>query len=227
MKSIFEQLREPMEYRWRVQSYSKSSPTASCVAYIDARDVQNLLDRVVGPENWQSDFYSVNNTMLCKLSIRVNGEWISKSDAGSESNIEKEKGQVSDCLKRAAVNFGIGRFLYEIPIKFVRTNEPKTDKNFPYAIDDKGNKIKDLTTFINGKKPGGVNNIVAFKKPNHQDKALKFLADRLKKASNNDEVRVIKNEFEFYCLNNQIDISYLEVLKVFKSYENKDLKTNI
>ena len=53
-----EDLKKELPYKWRVQSsrYGK----ATCVAYIDARDCQDLLDEVVGPENWQSIFYEEN-----------------------------------------------------------------------------------------------------------------------------------------------------------------------
>lgn len=53
------ELKKKIPYQWRVQSYSKTKPSASCVAYIDARDVMELLDEVCGPENWQSDFRDV------------------------------------------------------------------------------------------------------------------------------------------------------------------------
>jgi hypothetical protein len=137
-------------FKWRVQSCSKYNASATCVAYIDARDVQNMLDEVVGAGNWQSIFYDVGGMLFCKIGIKIDGEWIWKSDTGSESNVEKEKGHVSDAFKRSAVAWGIGRFLYDLPITYVKTNEKKTGNNFPYPIDDNGNKIKDLTVYLNG-----------------------------------------------------------------------------
>ena len=41
-------LKKQIPYQWRVQSFSKNKAQAQCVAYIDARDVMNLLDEVVG-----------------------------------------------------------------------------------------------------------------------------------------------------------------------------------
>ena len=44
-------LEEEIPCQWRVQSYSTNKPSAQCVAYIDARDVMDLIDKVVGKAN--------------------------------------------------------------------------------------------------------------------------------------------------------------------------------
>lgn len=88
--------------------------------YIDARDVQNRLDEVLGLENWKTDFVLMNKSdekndvrILCYLSIKLpSGEWLTKVDGAGESQFEGEKGALSDAFKRAAVMFGIGRYLY-------------------------------------------------------------------------------------------------------------------
>lgn len=80
------------------------------LAYIDSRDVMDLLDEVFWP-NRERLHKEINWTMYC--GIRV--QWIEKRDVGTKSNIEKEKGESSDSFKRSAVNRGIGRFLYTVP----------------------------------------------------------------------------------------------------------------
>ena len=50
----------------------------------------------------------------CELSVRINGEWITKSDSAGETDVEGIKGQSSDAFKRAAVKFRIGRYLYDL-----------------------------------------------------------------------------------------------------------------
>lgn len=117
------ELTKEIPYKWR------TGPGGKQLAYIDSRDVQDLLDEVVGPENWQSDFKLIDGKLFGGIGICVdrkeyikNGmeldggvkEWVWKWDCGTESNIEEEKGQVSDALKRAGVQWGIGRFLYDI-----------------------------------------------------------------------------------------------------------------
>lgn len=87
---------------------------ALALPYIDARTVIDKLDDVVGPENWHDEYEVVSpNQVICKLTIFG----ITKSDAGMASDSDKEplKAAVSDALKRAAVKFGIGRYLYRLP----------------------------------------------------------------------------------------------------------------
>ena len=146
-------LDKELPFKWRVQSFSKFKEQATCVAYITARDVHNVLDDVVGKENWQALYYDVNGMLFCKIGIKIKNEWVWKSDTGSESNIEKEKGYSSDSLKRSAVLWGIGRFLYDMKIQYVKANEKKTSSNYPHVIDNQGKKVWDLTAHINSKMP--------------------------------------------------------------------------
>lgn len=147
------ELKKKIPYQWRVQSFSKNYLSAQCVAYIDARDVMNLLDEVVGTENWQDNYKEIDKKVYAGLGIQVApGQWVWKWDCGTESNIEKEKGQASDAFKRAAVKWGIGRFLYDLPVKVVKTNEKKDSNNYPYVIDDTGKRVFNLTKYINSLK---------------------------------------------------------------------------
>lgn len=142
-------LKKEIPYKWRVQQFSKSSATAQCVAYIDARDVMDILDEAVGAENWTSDFKMVGEQMFAGIGIKAGGEWVWKWDTGAESNIEKEKGEASDSFKRAGVKWGIGRFLYALDIKTVKTNGAKTDAHkYPYVIDEQNRRVWNLTEHI-------------------------------------------------------------------------------
>lgn len=89
------------------------------LAYIDARDVMRRLDEVVGIGNWRDEYAMIGSRLFCKLSLKVDGDWITKMDCGSESETEAEKGQVSDAFKRAAVKWGVGRYLYYMPAEWV------------------------------------------------------------------------------------------------------------
>lgn len=163
------ELKKEIPYKWRVQSFSKNSAKAQCVAYIDARDVMNLLDEVCGADNWQSDFKDIGGQTFAGIGINTMGEtggnnWIWKWDTGSESNIEKEKGQASDSLKRAGVQWGIGRFLYDMDIKWVDANEAKTQTNYPYVVDKNGKRVYDITEYINS-----LDKPTTPKQDNHED----------------------------------------------------------
>lgn len=85
--------------------------------YVDARYCQDTLDEVVGPANWQSRFENVEGAggegIRCGVGINVEGTWVWKWDAGVPSNIEPVKGAHSDAFKRACVQWGIARDLYD------------------------------------------------------------------------------------------------------------------
>ena len=104
---------------WRSQSLTKDGKKALALAYIDARDVMDRLDTVCGPENWQDRYEFHGARTVCYLSIRIGDEWITKADGAGDSDVEAEKGAISDALKRAAVKWGIGRYLYAIESPWV------------------------------------------------------------------------------------------------------------
>ena len=80
--------------------------------YLDARQVMHRLDRVLGPDNWSDDYKSIDGKTCCTLSLYIQGRWVAKSDGAGDTEIEGEKGGFSDSFKRAAVKWGIGRYLY-------------------------------------------------------------------------------------------------------------------
>ena len=102
--------------------------------YKTSRTDANILDRVVGENNWQNDFKMVGDVLYGGIGIRQeDGSWLWKWDAGSESNIEKEKGEASDAFKRAGFKWGIGRELYTSPkIRFRASDVKINDKGKCY-----------------------------------------------------------------------------------------------
>lgn len=153
MFDLIEKLRAPFPpeiVSWRVGSTNKRAweqdknkpKRGQVLAYIDARDVMQRLDEVVGPFSWQSDNVPMSNgTTCCRIGIRhpETGEWVWKSDgAGATGNIDNEneremaqKGGYSDALKRAAVLWGIGQYLYDVEAPWIVLDDfwkiPKTE----------------------------------------------------------------------------------------------------
>lgn len=157
--SIIKKLKDARpEYKWKVQSANEYS--CSLVAYIDARQVMEILDDAVGPENWQDHYREVAGNVYCDLSIRVKldtgYEWITKSDCGSESTFEKEKGQASDAFKRAAVKWGVGRFLYGLDI--IKTKSVQAGKKYFPAYEN-GKRIWDVTQYCRKLTAQGVSTV--------------------------------------------------------------------
>jgi hypothetical protein len=138
-----EQLKSKISYKWKIQNFNKTKTKAQCVAYIDARDVMDILDKAVGPENWQDEYKLLGDKVMGGIGIDVNQDknFIWKWDTGTESSYEAEKGQISDAFKRAGVKWGIGRFLYDMDFKWVNVVNG-------YPVTKSGDRIYDLTDYI-------------------------------------------------------------------------------
>jgi len=108
----------PNEVNWRIGQAGKKGNGevwAKVLAYLDNRCIQDRLDHVCGPENWKNEYAPAPcGGVLCGLSIKIAGEWVTKWDGADNTDIEATKGGLSDAMKRAAVQWGIGRYLYEI-----------------------------------------------------------------------------------------------------------------
>ena len=115
---------------WRVgaTNHKKTKPDPPtkgvALAYIDARDVMGRLDRTVGWENWEDTYREVGaGRIVCSLSIIINGVRVTKEDGAGASDMEGEKGAISDAFKRAAVKFGVGRYLYYLDAPWVEIDQ--------------------------------------------------------------------------------------------------------
>lgn len=113
---------DPGEIKWKPMTVKGNRALA--IAYVDARVVQDRLDEVLGIENWQDSYHRLESgSVMCRLRIRLGAEWIAKMDVGSPSEQpddgDKFKAAVSDALKRTAVKFGVGRYLYRLPSQWV------------------------------------------------------------------------------------------------------------
>lgn len=109
----------PERISWRVGSTTQDKKKGMALAYIDARDVMDRLDQVCGPEGWQRQYPHANGKTVCAIGIKVGDEWIWKADGAGDSDVEAEKGALSDAFKRAAVSWGIGRYLYDVDSPWV------------------------------------------------------------------------------------------------------------
>lgn len=116
---------EPDEVKQRAAGGARS------VLYVTARTVMNRLDNVVGPENWWDDYTPNEKSVLCRLTLRMpDGQVLTKADAGGYAGMSDEgdddKSGFSDAFKRAAVKFGVARYLYRdgVPSFHVEKQEP-------------------------------------------------------------------------------------------------------
>jgi hypothetical protein len=144
----------------RIQSIGQNKTKAigaTILLYKDARVDMNILDETVGAMNWQRGHSVIDGNLYCTISIwdETKEQWVTKSDVGTESNTEKEKGQASDSFKRAGFNWGIGRELYTAPFVYItlqdgewyegRDGKPKSNAKFKVkdiAYDENRNIVK-------------------------------------------------------------------------------------
>lgn len=102
----------------------------SLLLYKDARVDMSLLDEVVGPENWECYYESIDGKLFCTVTISLKHHpddkfrsTVSKQDVGVPSNMEAQKGEASDAFKRACFKWGIGRELYTAPFIWVPSDK--------------------------------------------------------------------------------------------------------
>ena len=142
-----EKLKAPfpsIDVEWRLKTAGKNGKGAwaMLLPYITNRAIMNRLDEVVGPENWKNYFEpGPSGGTMCGLSIRVNNEWITKWDGAQETAVEPVKGGFSDAMKRAAVQWGIGRYLYYLDFQVVNVIPDRPNARF-VRVDDRKREVK-------------------------------------------------------------------------------------
>ena len=129
MQDLFDALSAPFpveEVSWRVgptneRSRSEGQPLrGQPLCYIDTRAVMDRLDSVCGPENWQDTYTpGMGTSIVCNIGVKIAGEWLWKADGAGATDMEADKGALSDAFKRAGVRWGIGRYLYEIKAPWI------------------------------------------------------------------------------------------------------------
>lgn len=116
MKEILLNLKrefQPEDLEFRIGAMNSDKTMGLALAYVQARAIQNRLDEVLGIENWKVTYKEIQGGFICRMSLRIDGEWIEKEDGAQATEYESIKGGISSAFKRvAASGFGIGRYLY-------------------------------------------------------------------------------------------------------------------
>lgn len=141
-----ELLKEPFsdsEIEWRCQNAGlnkgKKTKWAQVVPFIQSRAIYDRLDSVLGIGGWATTYRETTiaseDGMICGIGIRFDGEWVWKYNGASCGNFEPIKSGCSNSIKRAAVEWGIGRYLYKQDMRFVDVMEG-------YPPDDGGHYVR-------------------------------------------------------------------------------------
>ena len=156
LDQIEQELKAPFksdELEWRVQRCGKSNGKvwAIIVPYVNNRAIMDRLDEVVGFGNWSNDYQEIAGKaepgLICAISIelppRHEDDYCNvrtKHDAAPYTTVESIKGGASDSMKRAAVQWGIGRYLYKLGTIFaqdIQDGFPPRDVHAVNIVDKK------------------------------------------------------------------------------------------
>ncbi len=114
--------------RWRIGATNKRSNGGKAtkgiaLAYIDARDLMKRFDDVCGLD-WQCRYSHVTSKgVVCEIGVKIDGEWLWRANGAGETDVEGEKGALSDAFKRAGVMWGPARYLYYLDNIWVDMDE--------------------------------------------------------------------------------------------------------
>jgi hypothetical protein len=120
LKRVFEE----RDIEWRVQQsgIKNDKPWALVLAYVTNRAIMERLDDVCGEKKWTNEFCKgPDGGILCGIRIFVEPHCefgIIKYDGAENTHVESVKGGLSSAMKRAAVQWGIGRYLYNLDVMF-------------------------------------------------------------------------------------------------------------
>ncbi len=140
------------DVEWRIQQSGKSNGGghwALVIAYITNRAIMQRLDDVVGMGLWQNKFMSspCNTGYQCGISIKIGAEWVTRWDGAEKSggSIDNVKTTMSNSMKRTGVQWGIGRYLYNLESGFADVKDCNSRRDvMPGYIfhENKKNNIK-------------------------------------------------------------------------------------
>lgn len=115
----------------KVQSMNKERTKAMLVLYLQHTDVYDRLEKV--DPNWESQILHqerVGDTVFVRMKMVLKG--VSRENVGDGNDA---KSATSDALKRVAMLFGVGRYLYDSETVWVDYNE-KTDRYRKWTVAD-------------------------------------------------------------------------------------------
>lgn len=127
----------PEEVMFRAGSVSRDKNRAQALPYAEPRVYEDRLNNVLGSD-WSCRFVTWGDQrLICELTVRVtqeDGEMpsgytireITRASTGEFDNGDKlAQGTVAEAqaFKRACCKFGLGRYLYDVPIAWVGYDE--------------------------------------------------------------------------------------------------------
>ena len=100
--------------KWRAGATTKDKTKAQALAYAEPRVYEDRLNEIIAGE-WEVTFRAwANDKIICDLAILR----ITRSSTGESSEDSFSQGTTAEAqaFKRACSKFGLGRYLYDLPI---------------------------------------------------------------------------------------------------------------
>lgn len=174
---------EESDIQWRVQQAgipASGKPYVMAIPYVSNRAIQKRLDEVLGLFGWENSYKPTSDDKgyLCGITVHGEKQSVTKWDGAEHTNIEPLKGALSDSMKRAAVQLGIGRYLYQLEMQFAIcqiVNSRREADNCHTHYPDKNNKNN--KTFISWQNPSLPKWAIPFEDYSHFIKAIDNSAD--------------------------------------------------
>lgn len=136
---VIKELKKPFDPKyieWRIQKKSKDGTKGMAMAYVDARAISNRLDELTERsliDGWSVDYRPIDmgvikrqrrgfdteepiKGFICSITLYNGGEKYTREDGANLTDFEAFKGGLSGAFKRAASAWGIGRYLYDLPV---------------------------------------------------------------------------------------------------------------
>jgi hypothetical protein len=214
---VMKKLQKPFkadEIEWRVGSTNKDKTKGLALAYVTNRAIQNRLDEVFGCFNWQNEFKEwKGNSQICGISVydEDKNQWITKWDGSDDSQTEAVKGGLSDSMKRAAYQWGIGRYLYELPQVWAKLRE--------------GKYLDEIPTLPNWALPEEEQNKQSKQQPNIKHDENKFISGVQEKAlvdlikNNSLDIEAVKTVLTKYKVKKVSEIKITDYAEMKKEIE--------
>jgi len=221
-ETLLKQLKNPFDpkfVKWRIGATNSDKTKGIALAYIDSREVKKRLDDVCGVENWRDRLIPIDGGFISEIDIRIDGEWITRSNAAGNTKVEPIKGGASDAFKRTAAKWGVGHYLYYLPTLWVAIKQQgKNSRGEPIYVLSESPLLPDWA------KPGEVENwedvaeLLADASSGEDgfdaDEVIDNV-DKIRSSTSNEELDMVVESFssdERFMLANQIQVKRRELI---------------
>jgi hypothetical protein len=147
---------------WKASTISKDRSRALMLAHIDARAVQDRLDAIC-PHDWAFSVEVIPSTTVPTVKGALTVLGVTREDIGQagDGDLGTLKAAASDALKRCAVHFGIGRYLYDLPRTWADWDDAKRQSTREPELPDWARPDHERT-------PGGAHILQAMEQLRHE-----------------------------------------------------------